>query len=252
MRLSSVFNQAIHGLMVRYVQHIYRKGIKERKNEIPEIFPKVSDQIRREHVRLWGKLGYKVNDGWLRQQIGLSGILDPRFCPEDLFYTVIERCLNHCDASGSGIENKIDSLFFIPKKYQPKIILSYMRGVFFDGDMNPITYKQAEDLLKAYKGEVIGKPALFSSGGKGVQLFFSDGASIKKTSSGHTLSADWIQKNQTAYVVQERIIQEERISALNPNSLNTCRMMTFRRPWSGEVSVIGAMLRIGGGDFLCG
>ena len=59
------------------------------------------------------------------------------------------------------------------------------------------------------------------------------------------LSADWIEENFEGYVVQERIRQEPEAASFNPASLNTCRLMSFRRPWSGETTVIGGMMRFG-------
>lgn len=61
------------------------------------------------------------------------------------------------------------------------------------------------------------------------------------------MELDWIENNFDAYVIQVKLVQNKEVAAFNPDSINTCRMMTFRRPWNGKTSLIAAMHRFGCG-----
>ncbi|MDQ4139020.1 MAG: hypothetical protein M3142_00715, partial [Bacteroidota bacterium] len=66
---------------------------------------------------------------------------------------------------------------------------------------------------------------------------FSDTNNIKK------LFAD-LQKNN--YIIQEAVIQHEIMNRLNPSSLNSIRIHTYRKP-NGEIGIASALSRMGYG-----
>lgn len=244
MRLSAKVNRFLHILMVKYVRRQYRKKIKSVLSKHPEITHLSDDTEATKHFSLWNRLLPGCSADWLNLFSSTSGVKDFRFVPEDVFYGVIERCLNNCDAAGFGVEDKSDVCFYIPKKYQPKAYLRYVRGVYFDDDFNPIIRKQAQDILTSLREEIVGKPSSGSCGGSNVRCFKRNEQN-QYVSKNVTLTLEWIEANFEAYVLQERVCQDKATANFNPKSLNTCRMMTFRRPWSGEVSVIATMLRTG-------
>ncbi|MGI6079029.1 MAG: sugar-transfer associated ATP-grasp domain-containing protein [Fastidiosipilaceae bacterium] len=186
-----------------------------------------------------------VNQGWLELFCGVSGKKDFRFVPEDVFYGVIERCLNNCNASGTQLEDKNNCRFYIPAENQPETVLSFVRGVWFDGEMNPIPRLVAEDILQKYNSDVVGKPTMGSCGGANVVCFTRQANRFVHTND--ELTIDWVENCFEAYAIQKRLVQEPEVASFNPNSLNTCRIMTFRRPWNGKISVVAGMLRLGCG-----
>ena len=247
MRLSVKINKILHKLMVQYVRRQYRKKVNLVLAKNPEFKKNLGGAELKKHLALWNRILPGCKKDWFVQFVNISGVSDYRFVPEDVFYGVIERCLNNCDGAGFGVEDKSDVCFYIPKQYQPKAYLRYVRGVYFDNEFNPIDRNSAQDVLSSLKCDVVGKPSSGSCGGSNVRCFKWDGLN-KHFSNGIELSLDWIELNYDAFVVQERVIQEKKTAAFNPTSLNTCRMMTFRRPWSGEVTVIATMLRTGCSD----
>ena len=236
MKLSDRFNAKIHPLMLLRLRAAYRKklGINRRKH--PEVFRAADAECKADHVRLWKPLMKRVDPAWLDMFYGISGKCDPRFVPEDIFYGVIERCFNNCNAAGTQTEDKNNYCFYVPEEYQPKVIVRYVRGVWFDGKLKPIDRSRAEALLKDCPQDVVGKPSMHSSGGSNVRRFSCGELSVEK-----------IERMSEAYVVQECLRQESLVAAFNPDSMNTCRLVTFRRPWNGKTSVIAGMLRLGCG-----
>jgi len=244
MRLTNKINALVHPAMLAYVRRQYAKKIALVEHKHPELFANVDSKVVSAHLRLWSQLAHNPSDKWLRMFAQISSSQDYRFVPEDIYYGVVERCLNNCNAAGFGVEDKSDVCFYIPADNQPKVVIRYVRGVFFDGEMGPIPEDTAQKILDSYSGDVVGKPTMGSCGGARVVCFNvqKDG---KKKWRQVELTTKWIVENFEAYVVQEKIVQEQSVSEFNSTSINTCRIMTFRRPWSGQVSVIAGMLRLG-------
>ncbi len=239
-------NRMMHPFFVKRLIRTYRRQMRGFEAAHPESFGFVSDGLCRTYKRLWSKLVPNPYDGWLRLLTKLSGIEDYRFVPADAYYAVIERCLNDCNVSGAGIDDKNLMSLYAPSEFLPHVVLRYVRGVFFDEGFKAITASQADEVLKSYPGDVVGKVAAGSCGGHMVHLF-KNGSDGMKRHGADVLTAAWISANALTYIVQERIVQEPVVSSFNPSSVNTCRIVTFRRPWNGKTSVLCAMLRLGCG-----
>lgn len=247
MRISGKVNIAVHGVMRRYVAWRYTKKLRQISTIVPNVFENRDIAFEKEYERYWRRLLPYVNPKWGSFYAGVSGIKDVRFVPEDVFYCVMERCLNNCSGAGGYIEDKCDVNFYIPAPFRPLTILAYDRGTFFDGDFNPVSSFSAQEILDDYSGDVIGKPSVGTSGGHGVACFRQNRGK-RKINGDIELTVNYIMGNFEGFIVQERIQQNTIISRYNPESLNTCRLVTFRRPWSGKVNVIAGMLRIGGSN----
>lgn len=237
MKLTDRVNAILHPLMQLNVQRTYHRQISHIRKCHPDFFGKVADDVLKRNQRLWSRLLPNSSTDWCEMLGTLSGNCDWRYVPEDVFYCVIERCLNDCNALGAAVDDKNEMDLYVPKKYRPKKVLGYVRGLFFDGDGYAISKVAADDILGAYQGEVVGKPASGTSGGSGVICCRAG-----------DLTAEKIMHLASTYVVQERLHQETEVARFNPSSLNTCRIITFRRPWSGETTAIAGMLRMGCSD----
>ena len=237
MKFSDRMNQWVHPFFAWRVREYYRREMRGWEKMHPESFDAVSPELKRRYTDLWSKLIPNPYDGWLRLLTKLSGKQDYRFMPADAYYSVIERCLNNCELANSGIDDKNQMYNIIPEKYLPRAYLHYCRGVWFDAEMNPISRVAAESIAKAIDFDVVGKIAANTSGGHGVKCL-----------SRGEINLEWIEKNCETYIIQEKVEQEPIAKSINPASVNTCRLVTFRRPGSGETSVIAAMFRAGCSD----
>lgn len=229
MSLSVKMNQKLHGLMTRYVLRAYAKKSKRVKKKHPELFRPVDAGLSTKHRELWSRLGLKSGDRWLRLHVNLTGIKDYTFCPEDIFFSRIERIMNECGHAGFGVEDKGELFRYVPQGCEPEVVLRYVRGSFYDGSCNWVDRGEAR---KRLQGVLVGKPCR-GSGGNGVEL-------------RNDLTPEWIEQNGgESYIVQKRIEQCDFTAQFNPSSINTVRMMTMRCPWSGEIVVCRSMMRLG-------
>lgn len=225
-------NEALHRMMAGRVMRAYTRKSKAVEKKHPELFRSVDAALSKKHRELWSRLGWKSGDRWLRLHVNLTGIQDYRFCPEDIFFTVVERVMNNCDPGEYGPNDKGTLYQFVPREYEPETVLRFVRGSFFDGDLNWVSREEAAKLLK---GEFVGKPC-HASGGAGVEL-------------RRDLTPEWIEAHaEDSYVVQKKIEQCDFTAQFNPSSINTIRMMTMRCPWDGKIVVCRSMLRMGVSD----
>lgn len=232
MRLTDYINSLVHPVMVWRVMHAYAKKSRRVERKYPNLFRPVDTELSQKHKALWSKIGLKSGDRWLRLHVNLTGIEDYTFCPEDIFFSRIERILNDCNQGGYGPDDKCNLYRYIPKENEPETILRFVRGCFFDGKGLWINRETAAKLLK---GEFVGKPC-HSSGGNGVEL-------------RRDLTPEWIEKHGgDSYIVQKKIEQCGFTAQFNKYSINTIRMMTMRCPWNGKLVVCRSMLRMGVGD----
>ncbi len=176
--------------------------------------------------------------------MNLSGIKDHRFCPEDLFFARIERILVPCDTAGYGIEDKNNLDAYFGDGLFPEAVVRYMRGEFYDREYKWLSKRDVDSVLKNNMGDLVVKPALASSGGHGVKL-----ATFSKkiyNVEGKILNSTYIKKHGGAsYIVQKKLESDPFSASFNQSSANTCRMMTLRCPWNGEVVVLKTMMRLG-------
>lgn len=244
MTLADRINNALHPLLVRHVLRSYNRRIGRAEVRHPELFRPVDASVTQAHLALYGRLGLPCSDKWLRLFCNLSGVVDHRYLPEDLFFARIERILNDCNRAGSEAEDKNQYSLFIDKKYQPRFVLRFIRGSFFDEDYRFVDDNRAEGILQSSQGDLIGKESVSSYGGHGIRLFrFENGCYADD--SGVRLCVAWIRQNFISYVLQERIEQCDFSARFNPSSANTCRIVTVRCPWDGRTVVIKAGMRFG-------
>jgi hypothetical protein len=125
------------------------------------------------------------------------------------------------------------------------------RGV----DRHALPVRSKDDvcnLLTGLKRGVVIKP-LDASHGQGVMILASIDAERREVrrASGKVQSLDdlvtSLDLHKDGWVIQDRIVQHATLAELNASSTNTIRMITLSDA-SGEVSVIGAVLRIGVGN----
>lgn len=244
MRTIELLNKHLRKLVEMRIIGIYNKKINYIFKLRPDLKAPIPDDIRRKHINLYKSLSLPCNDKYIRFYSNVSGIIDYRYVPESLFSSRIERVLNDCETGNHEYEDKnlIDKL--VNKKYLPKTLIRYIRGCFYDEDYNYLSSKQVNELLSNNKGNLIGKIASESSGGKGITEFIFKNGSYQSNSC-EALTADWIEKNFSYYCIQNKIIQCDFSAQFNNSSVNTCRIITFRCPWDGKVVVLKSFLRLG-------
>lgn len=241
------FNYFFHLLMEKRVQFAYNKKVANVFSKSPEYNNPVDAETTRRHLELFKKLRIKYDDRWLRLYSNISGIVDYRYIPESIYASVVERILNDCECCNHEYEDKNMLYKLIDNRYLPHVYIRYVRGIYYDHDFNYLPRQKVDEMLKIDRGSMIGKIAIESSGGKGVTAFnFIDGKYISKK--GVVLSTNYIENTFSHYLVQEKIEQCDFSKQFNSASVNTCRIMTLRCPWNGNVVILKSFFRMGIGD----
>ena len=120
-----------------------------------------------------------------------------------------------------ALVNKALCDVYLPEIPFPKVYVRKLNGSFFDGQMNYLTLSDAVDYLTGLK-EFIVKPALDTKGGVGVKKVVVDKLTFGKKEIEQILGG--VGENA---VVQEVLCQEAKMSAMNPTSINCCRITTL-------------------------
>lgn len=236
MKISDKLNFWVHPFFVARVCRTYRKKMRLVKSWHPELYKPIDSEVVAKHKALWGRLGLGVTDYWVTWLSNISGMVDYRYCPEDLLYARVERVLNDCERSGFGCEDKNQFFLYVPHEMQAKTYLRFVRGAFYDEEFHWISEQAAQSILDGISCDVIGKVCVHSLGGHGISKF---------SPGDERLKVDWVKRQGMSYIIQEKIEQCDFSAQFNSSSANSCKIVTLRCPWSGEIKAVKAGMRFG-------
>ena len=244
MRLTTKINPFLHRWLLKYQDNQFVRKNNLVRAKHPELFDSTGLSQLQAHKNLWRpvKLYGKVNPNWFVMHSRLSGVEDYRYVPENIYFPYIEPIFNDFEfASSIADKNRLNE--YVSVENSPKVILRYIRGCFFKSDYSWVSDSQAQKILDE-NDELIIKPSTDSSGGVGVRLWC-------RSKDGKLDVADLRSKGLMPLVIQEKVVQHKQSALFNASSVNTCRVMTMRCPWNGEVVLLKSMFRIGGGESIC-
>lgn len=111
-------------------------------------------------------------------------------------------------------------------------------GCFYMPNDDPCNLEKAIELVMDYKEDMIIKPTLDSTHGRGVAL-------IERGNLSKEIIKDIFSKYDNNFTVQKKIIQHPHLAAFNPTSVNSIRITTYM-DFRGNVKVLYASQRFGG------
>lgn len=243
MKFTDKLNTVVHPLFCKYIVYKYRRKIARYKYSNPHLFVPITPKVECKHKHIWSTLGIIPSLDWLRFYSNLNEYENEYYCPEDIFFSIIERRLVPCDRIGADAEDKNLLDYFIPKKYRADVLFRWMRGSFYDSNYNWVSKKYIVDILKNYEDDIVLKKCVNSSSGNGVYLF------VKKKGrffcDKKELDLEFISRLSESVIAESRILPDDFTSSFNPTSLNTCRIMALRCPWNGKICILNSMFRVG-------
>ena len=222
----------------------YKKYVKRSDRRIAESLKKVktrrkltkeqAKEVRIFYKRLTGK---KITLLYHEYFYSRTGVFSKEYMPIGFFEAELMGRANQWNRYYPSYSDKNMDETFLPHIIHPVSILKNMNGYFyFKG--SPVSKEEAIRVCSNIEKAII-KPSMQSKG-KGVKfLSVSDGIT---NIDNRTIEQvfDQYKKN---YLIQEAVQQHPAISALNPTSVNTIRILTYR---SGmEILVVYAVIRIG-------
>lgn len=181
-------------------------------------------------------LGISVPLDWHRYFYKRTGVYSPRYIPTSLYYTDIIGKINEMRFERAYSDKNLTE-FLLKGIKQPETVLKNMNGYYY---LNGVAVdKETAIQVCGDLSDVIIKPTL-QSHGSGVRKFsVRDGIT---TIDGIAVD-ELFNRYKTNFIIQKVVHQHELLNALNPSSVNTIRILTYR---SGmEVLVPYTVIRIG-------
>ena len=199
----------------------HRKLTKEQKKEVQDYYK--------------GLIGKKVPLYSHEYFYSRTGYFTKDYVPTNIYHCELLPKANDKTLAKAYCDKNVCDLLF-PGENVAHYVLKNMHGYYYY-EGKPVSYEEALSLCRDLK-DIIVKPSL-SSKGKGVQLMnFSNGVNEK----GESIEQVFKQYKED-FLFQKRVHQHKDMAALNPTSLNTIRVLSYR---SGlEVLIIYSVVRIG-------
>ena len=213
-------------------------NIKEKISQC-DISP-LSDAQKKEIQDFWKKLtGKNIPTYWHEYFYSRNGVFSVRYVPTCLYHSSIVFHLNVRPLTMAYTDkNFFDN--YLQDVWRPKTIIRNINGYFYD-DYKPIKKAEALERCRDLKDVVI-KPSMIGKWGTGVRIFDTENGMVGENESVEDLFNQY-NKN---FIIQKKVMQHEQMSLLNPTSLNTLRILSYRQ--GDEVHIMYAVVRIGRKD----
>lgn len=194
-------------------------------------------KAQKKEIREFWKPYKRISYKWAQYYSAMNGKFDPRYIPNDLYYTKIDQYFNSRKLGYGFNDKNYYSKIFAGIK-QPKSVVRKINGLLFDAEYRQLTVKSARDLILA-ESEVICKPSQETGSGRGIS-FFKGSSDIEKINEFLT------DPSYDDYVVQAVINQHPDLTRIHPNSVNTLRICSILL--EDGVHILSSCLRMGTGD----
>ena len=182
------------------------------------------------------RYGFKVSMMFADFFSSINGISSDRYLSMDVYYFFVVPSLNRYDFINAYLDKNIYTDLF-PDVRQPESVVKNMHGHFYNAG-EEISIGQAVDIVAAHNDELIIKPTVATCNGDGVEQ-------IDTRDTDRLL--DLFKHYDINFTVQKKVKQHPEIQRVNPTSLNSIRLYTYRKT-DGEIVFFysNAMLRYGG------
>lgn len=214
-------------------KQIMRQNLKELNSDL-RLSPAQKKEMDEYFIRLTGK---KISYYDHEYYYALTGVFDKRYIPEYLYRSEIIGRLNNLEVTSAYSDKNITDKIFNNVNY-PKTIIKNINGFFYNEDNNPITKAEAIDVCSNLNNVFI-KPSLASRGRGIKRLNIIDGIVLNENKSIESL----LDSYGINFIIQEGILQHEVLSKLNPSSINTIRLVTYRD--KSDTKLLNIRIRIG-------
>lgn len=180
--------------------------------------------------------GFKVSMMFADFFSQVNGIHSDKYLSMDVYYFFVVPALNRYDFINAYLDKNIYTELF-PNVKQPATIVKNIHGHFYRYG-EEITADQAVTTIQQAGGELMIKPTVETCNGDGVEQIEHFGTDQLK---------DMLAQYKLNFIVQEKVKQHPDIQRVNPTSLNSMRLYTYRKLDGTCVFLYPyAMLRYGG------
>lgn len=214
----------------------YIKQVNESYKKLPhkvKLTKEQEQEIQDFYVPL---VGYKVPTDWHRYFYARTGLFSVKYIPTSLYRLELTGRLNQLPWCVPFSDKNLNDIV-LPSMKQPHTYLKNRNGYFY---VENKAVSLDEAVLKCGNvGDVIIKPTLSSHGSGVKKLHIQNGIVDDKG----TKLKDLLVKYGKDFLIQDLVKQHHAMNALNPDSINTIRIVTYRNGM--DVFVLYAAIRIG-------
>ena len=226
-------------LKSRYINVRYKADIQNIKSKMMqcELTPLTKGQksdIQQFYQRM---LGQKVPTYWHEYFFSRNGHFSVKYIPTCVYHQQIIYKLNQFGVRHAYVDKGIYDVYF-PDVNRPRTIVKNINGYFYD-DRNPLSREEALERCQNLDAAV-SKPSTEGMWGTGVRVFGTENGRLN--GEGQSVE-DLFQSYGKNFIIQEKINQHTEMARLNPTSLNTLRVLTYRD--DKQVHVLYMVVRIG-------
>ncbi len=214
----------------------YIKQVNESYKKLPhkvELTKAQEQEIQDFYVPL---VGYKVPTVWHRYFYARTGLFSVKYIPTSLYRLELTGRLNQLPWCVPFSDKNLNDIV-LPNMKQPHTYLKNRNGYFYVENKAVSLEGAAEECANI--GDVIVKPTLTSHGSGVKKLHVENGIVDAKG----TRLKDLLLEYGKNFLIQDLVKQHPAMNALNPDSINTIRIVTYRKGM--EVFVLYAAIRIG-------
>lgn len=218
------------------LEKAYERGIKKSMKLCPM---KPLSRGQEADIKAYFKkhLGRDIPTYWHQYLYSRNGLYSEKYIPASVYVSSIIYRLNDLQYSAAYVDKGFyDTLF--PDVNRPKTYVKNVNGFYYD-DRNPITKEEAIDRCSNLKDAII-KPSVYGTWGEGVKLIHIDNGFIPEM---NITVPDLFKQYKKCFIVQSKLEQHPDLARLNPTSVNTIRVMSYRK--ENEVVILYAVIRIG-------
>ena len=194
-----------------------------------------SKEFKDKVLGYWRKYGMKPKRYWYSIYCNNQKEYDPRYIPDPVWYRSVIPYFNDITMRRAYTDKSIYNLL-LPDVKKPETIVKNIAGYLYNGDKEQLISREEAERICMQEEHLIIKPAVNSGRGKNITFFDREGG----TKSIGEIFSD-MNRN---FVVQRIVKQHKDLARINPGSLNTVRVVSFR--FKGNVYILSTLLRMGG------
>lgn len=234
--MTSSIKTLIETKTIKRIEKGFEKTIKESMQLCP-MKPLTKGQEADVKAFFKKHIGREVPTYWHQYLYSRNGLWSEKYIPTSVYNSSIIWRLNKWQFRHAYADKGFyDTLFYDINR--PHTIVKNVNGYFYD-DSHPLTENEAIERCSNLKEAII-KPTLGGTWGIGVKLIQSADGIIADT---NRPVKELFGSYKQSFIIQERLEQHPDMAKLNPTSLNTIRVMSYRR--GDEVVILYAVVRIG-------
>ena len=236
------FERNVHSAMTSLREKLwYEEDINNIKEKLSQcdVVQLSATQIK-DIKEYWKTLtGKDVPVYWHEYFYSRNGEYSLQYIPTCLYHSSIIFRLNSRPLTMAYTDkNSYDN--YLTDVWRPQTIIRNINGYFYDAE-KPISRAEALERCQNLEDVVI-KPSMIGKWGTGVRIFSSEKGMIQESESINDLFNQF-GKN---FIIQRKVVQHREMARLNPTSLNTLRILSYRH--GDEVIILYAVVRIGRKD----